>query len=92
MPAARRGLTATITTSGTSGSASSDGKHGWPCNSSYRGFTKWQRVALPVVRRLSRTVWAIQLRGDAPTTATEAGANSGRRSMVLPVRGSAVIA
>src|SRR5215831_9490258 len=34
-----------------------------------------------MIRRLSRTVWAIDPRGLAPTTATEAGANSGRRSM-----------
>ena len=29
--------------------------------------TKWQRVALPMIWRLSRTVPAIQLRADAPT-------------------------
>ena len=56
------------------------------------GFTKWQRVALPITRRLSRTVSAIHERGEAPTTATERGANSGRRSIVDGLaEGSAVI-
>ena len=49
--------------------------------SSYFGLTKWQRVSLPITRRLSRTVSAIQERGEAPTTAMLRGANSGRRSM-----------
>ena len=35
-----------------------------------------------MTRRLSRTVSAIHDRGDAPTTATLVGANSGRRSIV----------
>ena len=38
-------------------------------------------VALPMTRRLSRTVSAIPPRADAPTTAIERGANSGRRSI-----------
>jgi hypothetical protein len=41
-----------------------------------------------MTRRLSRTVSAIQLRGDAPTTAIERGANNGRRSIVPAARGT----
>src|SRR4051812_42682081 len=38
-------------------------------------------ISLPITARLSRTVWAMPLRGLAPTTAIERGANNARRSM-----------
>src|SRR4029077_16927655 len=51
------------------------------------GFTKWIRVALPMIRRLSRTVRAMPPLGLAPTTAIDRGANSGRRSMAGGIGG-----
>ena len=58
--AARNGLSATIAMSGPLGErVQRRDSRAARSSSSYFGLTKWQRVALPITRRLSRTVSAI---------------------------------